>query len=48
MPPPGHGQPTGGHAVLAVAYSDRRTAFLVRNSWGLRWGLRRYFWPPYR
>src|SRR5262245_57431613 len=48
MPPPGHGQPIGGHAVLAVGYSDRRKSFLIRNSWGRRWGLRGYFWLPYR
>jgi len=40
--------PLGGHAVLAVGYSDRRQSFLVRNSWGPRWGLRGYFWLPYR
>ena len=38
----------GGHAVLAVGYSDRRRSFLVRNSWGPRWGIRGYFWLPYR
>jgi C1A family cysteine protease len=48
MPPPGHGQPIGGHAVLAVGYSDRRKSFLVRNSWGRHWGVRGYFWLPYR
>jgi C1A family cysteine protease len=46
--PHGHAQPLGGHAVLAVGYSDRRQSFLVRNSWGPRWGLRGYFWLPYR
>lgn len=40
--------PLGGHAVLVVGYSDRRQSFLVRNSWGPRWGLRGYFWLRYR
>lgn len=38
----------GGHAVMAVGYDDRRTAVLVRNSWGPGWGLRGYFWMPYK
>ena len=37
----------GGHAVMAVGYNEKRQAMLVRNSWGLRWGLRGYFWMPY-
>jgi C1A family cysteine protease len=41
-------QPLGGHAVLAVGYSDRRSSFLIRNSWGSRWGLGGYFWLSYR
>jgi len=41
-------QPIGGHAVLVVGYSDRRSAFFVRNSWGRQWGLNGYFWLPYR
>jgi len=46
--PKGRKQLVGGHAVLAVGYSDRRKSFLVRNSWGTRWGIRGYFWLPYR
>jgi C1A family cysteine protease len=46
--PRGRRQLLGGHAVLAVGYSDRRQSFFVRNSWGRRWGLRGYFWLPYR
>lgn len=38
----------GGHAVVAVGYDDRRKAVLVRNSWGPRWGIRGYFWMPYK
>ena len=37
----------GGHAVLAVGYSDERQAVLVRNSWGSKWGLNGNFWMPY-
>ena len=38
----------GGHAVMAVGYDDRRKAILVRNSWGTDWGLKGYFWMPYK
>ena len=37
----------GGHAVLAVGYDDARQMVLVRNSWGIGWGLGGYFWLPY-
>jgi C1A family cysteine protease len=37
----------GGHAVLAVGYDDRRGRFLIRNSWGARWGRGGYFTLPY-
>lgn len=29
----------GGHAVMAVGYNDDTKRFLVRNSWGNKWGL---------
>ena len=38
----------GGHAVMAVGYDDRRKAVMVRNSWGTNWGIRGYFWMPYK
>lgn len=38
----------GGHAVLAVGYDGRRRRFLVRNSWGRRWGSDGYFTLPDR
>lgn len=38
----------GGHALLVVGYDRPRRRFLVRNSWGARWGLRGYCWMPYR
>ena len=37
----------GGHAVLAVGYNDAKQQFIVRNSWGPKWGLRGYFMVPY-
>jgi C1A family cysteine protease len=37
----------GGHAVLAVGYDDRSQRFIVRNSWGARWGQKGYFTMPY-
>lgn len=38
----------GGHAVVAVGYSNRRKAFLIRNSWGEEWGMKGYFLMPYK
>jgi C1A family cysteine protease len=37
----------GGHAVLAVGYDERSQRFIVRNSWGSKWGKRGYFTMPY-
>ncbi len=38
----------GGHAVVAVGYDDTVQRFLVRNSWGPRWGMKGYCTMPYR
>lgn len=46
MPAPGEKQ-LGGHAVLAVGYDDKQQRFIVRNSWGPKWGMRGYFTMPY-
>ncbi|CAF3560752.1 unnamed protein product [Rotaria sp. Silwood1] len=35
------------HAMLAVGYSDRSQAFIVRNSWGENWGDKGYCYIPY-
>jgi len=37
----------GGHAVCAVGYDDSTKRILVRNSWGVDWGLSGYFTMPY-
>ena len=41
----------GGHAVLCVGYNDFEKRFLVKNSWGTKWGLKGnnagYFTLPY-
>lgn len=37
----------GGHAVLLVGYDHEKRQFLVRNSWGAKWGQSGYFWMPY-
>lgn len=48
VPMPGDSeQPIGGHALMVVGYNDQRQAFLVRNSWGISWGLEGYCWIPY-
>jgi C1A family cysteine protease len=37
----------GGHAMTIVGYEDRRATFILRNSWGTRWGLGGYAELPY-
>jgi C1A family cysteine protease len=37
----------GGHAVMCVGYDDSTQHFIVRNSWGVDWGLKGYFMMPY-
>jgi len=37
----------GGHALLAVGYSDKSNSFIVRNSWGQDWGDKGYCYFPY-
>ena len=38
----------GGHAVVAVGYSDPKGHVIVRNSWGPSWGAAGYFYMPYQ
>lgn len=42
-------QIVGGHCVLVVGYDEHTQRFLVRNSWGLGWGINGsgYFTIPY-
>ena len=37
----------GGHAVALVGYDDSIARFIVRNSWGVDWGMQGYFTMPY-
>ncbi len=37
----------GGHAVVLVGYDRPKRIFIVRNSWGSRWGTKGYFTMPY-
>lgn len=37
----------GGHAVMAVGYDLSAGRFLVRNSWGAKWGKKGYFTLPF-
>jgi len=46
MPSPHEGV-IGKHAVLAVGYQDAERRFMVRNSWGPKFGLAGYFSMPY-
>jgi C1A family cysteine protease len=48
VPMPGsYEQVLGGHAVEVVGYSDSKSMWKVRNSWGVSWGQNGYFWMPY-
>ncbi len=46
MPHPGE-RVVGGHAVVAVGFDDAQERFIVRNSWGTKWGMDGYFTMPY-
>jgi C1A family cysteine protease len=37
----------GGHAVCAVGYDLDKKIFIVRNSWGEKWGNKGYFTLPF-
>ena len=44
----------GGHCVLCIGFSDTIKcpgsppgSWLMRNSWGVSWGIQGYFWIPY-
>jgi len=42
-----HEKIRAGHAVLAVGYIETQRRFIVRNSWGSKWGMAGYFTLPY-
>ena len=37
----------GGHGLAVAGYDDSKQAFIVRNSWGVNWGLSGYCYIPY-
>ena len=37
----------GGHAVVCVGYDDSKKVWIMRNSWGIYWGDKGYFYLPY-
>lgn len=37
----------GGHAVVCVGYDDSKQLWIMRNSWGSKWGDKGYFYLPY-
>jgi C1A family cysteine protease len=45
--PPRNEQMIGGHAVVGVGYDDKIQRFIVRNSWGTKWGKRGHCTMPY-
>lgn len=38
IPDPNYENYVGGHAMTAIGYDDGTQSFLVRNSWGTKWG----------
>lgn len=46
MPKPNE-QLLGGHAIVCVGYDDKKKLFIMRNSWGIYWGDKGYFYLPY-
>ena len=37
----------GGHAVIICGFDDKNKRFILRNSWGVYWGDKGYFYLPY-
>jgi C1A family cysteine protease len=37
----------GGHCVLVCGYDNSRRVWIMRNSWGVDWGDKGYFYLPY-
>jgi C1A family cysteine protease len=36
------------HSLMAVGYIQKEQVFIVRNSWGEKWGQDGYFYMPYK
>ncbi len=48
IPMPGPNEPEdGGHCMLIVGYDNADRTFLLRNSWGTKWGQQGYGTMPY-
>ncbi|MEG2182971.1 MAG: C1 family peptidase [Oscillospiraceae bacterium] len=47
LPIPQKEKELGGHALLIVGYDDQKRHFIVRNSWGSKWGDKGYGYMPY-
>ncbi len=50
MPAPENGKwedPSGGHAMLIVGFDDAKRAWIVRNSWGTKWGVQGHVFIDY-
>lgn len=37
----------GGHAVIICGFDEKNKRFILRNSWGIYWGDKGYFYLPY-
>ncbi len=37
----------GGHAIIICGFDDKNKRFIMRNSWGIYWGDKGYFYLPY-
>jgi len=37
----------GGHAIVCVGYDNKKKIWIMRNSWGPKWGDKGYFYLPY-
>lgn len=43
----GNTSPMGGHALVVIAYDNKKQAFQVMNSWGETWGKNGFVWIKY-
>jgi C1A family cysteine protease len=47
MVPMPRGNMIGGHCMVIVGYNRAKQLFIVRNSWGMKWGDNGYCYVPY-